>query len=36
LYGSEAWVRRKKKENRIQAAEIIFLRAIIGCTTKVK
>jgi hypothetical protein len=26
LYGSEAWVGRKKEENRIQPAEMRFLR----------
>jgi hypothetical protein len=32
LYGSEAWVRRKKEENRIQAAEMRSLRGVKICT----
>jgi hypothetical protein len=28
----EAWVRRKKEQNRIKAAEIKFLKAVKECT----
>jgi hypothetical protein len=36
LYGSESWVRRKKEENGIQAAEMRFLRAIEGRIKKME
>jgi hypothetical protein len=32
LYGSENWVLTEKDKNRIQAAEIRFLRSTIGVT----
>jgi hypothetical protein len=31
LYGSETWTMRKKDWNRIQAAEIKYLRTVKGC-----
>jgi hypothetical protein len=31
LSGSEAWVKRRKEENRIQATEIRLLRPVKGC-----
>jgi hypothetical protein len=33
LYGSETWTPRKRDWNRIQAAEMKYLRAVKGCTT---
>jgi hypothetical protein len=32
LYGSENWVQTEKDKNRIQAAEIRFLRSTLGVT----
>jgi hypothetical protein len=32
FYGSEAWLRRKKEENRIYATDIRFLKAAKECT----
>jgi hypothetical protein len=32
LYGSEMWILRKRDWNRIQAAEMKYLRTIKGCT----
>jgi hypothetical protein len=32
LYGSETWTLRKRDWNRIQAAEIKYLRTVKGCT----
>jgi hypothetical protein len=32
LYGSETWTLRKRDWNRIQVAEIKYLRTIKGCT----
>jgi hypothetical protein len=32
LYGSETWTLRKTDWNRIQAAEMKYLRAVKGCT----
>jgi hypothetical protein len=31
LRRSEAWEMRQERENRIQATEMIFLRAVTGC-----
>jgi hypothetical protein len=33
LYGSETWTLRKRDWNRIQAAEMKYLRTVKGCTT---
>jgi hypothetical protein len=33
LYGSETWTPRKRDWNRIQAAEMKYLRAVERCTT---
>jgi hypothetical protein len=32
LYGSETWTPRKRDWNRIQAAEMKYLRTVKGCT----
>jgi hypothetical protein len=32
LYGSETWTPRKRDWNRIQAAEMKYLRTVRGCT----
>jgi hypothetical protein len=32
LYGSETWTPRKRDLNRIQAAEMKYLRTVKGCT----
>jgi hypothetical protein len=32
LYGSETWTLRKRDWNRIQAAEMKYLRTVKGCT----
>jgi hypothetical protein len=32
LYGSETWALRKGDWNRIQAAEMKYLRTVKGCT----
>jgi hypothetical protein len=32
LYGSETWTPRKRDWNRIKAAEMKYLRTVIGCT----
>jgi hypothetical protein len=34
LYGRENWVLAEKDKNRIQAAEMIFLRATLGVKDK--
>jgi len=36
LYGSENWVLTEKDKNRIQAAEMRFLRAMLGVTRQDK
>jgi hypothetical protein len=32
LYGSECWTMRKRDTQKIQAAEMRFLRSVKGCT----
>jgi hypothetical protein len=32
MYGSEAWITKKKDISRIQSAEMKFLRSVKGCT----
>ena len=32
LYGTESWITRKRDKNRIQAAEMKFLRSAKGCS----
>jgi hypothetical protein len=32
LYGSETWTLKKRDWNRIQAAEMKYLRTVKGCT----
>jgi hypothetical protein len=32
LYGRETWTLKKRDRNRIQAAEIKYLRTVSGCT----
>jgi hypothetical protein len=31
VYGNEIWIKKNKEVSKIQAAEIKFLRSVVGC-----